>query len=132
MRIRARKISGGYAEGEAVVTREPITFLGGVDAKRGVVVERGHELEGRSIAGKILVLPHTKGSTVGSYVIYQMKKLGTAPLAIIAVKADEMLATGAIISDLPLVDSPSEDVLRIPQGAKLRVNADEGYVEVED
>jgi hypothetical protein len=132
VRIRARKISGGYAEGEAVVTREPITFLGGVDAKRGVVVERGHELEGRSIAGKILVLPHTKGSTVGSYVIYQMKKLGTAPLAIIAVKADEMLATGAIISDLPLVDSPSEDVLRIPQGAKLRVNADEGYVEVED
>jgi hypothetical protein len=132
VRIRVRRISGGYAEGEAVVTREPITFLGGVDAKRGVVVEREHELEGRSIAGKILVFPHTKGSTVGSYVIYQMKKLGTAPLAIIAVKADEMLATGAIISDIPLVDSPSEDVLSIPQGAKLRVNADEGYVEVKD
>ncbi len=132
MRIKVRKISAGIAEGEAVVTREAITFLGGVDAKWGVVVERGHELEGRSIAGKILVLPHTKGSTVGSYVIYQMKKLGTAPLAIIAVKADEMLATGAIISGIPLVDSPSEDVLSIPQGAKLRVNADEGYVEVKD
>ncbi len=132
MRIRVRRISGGAAEGEAVVTREPITFLGGVDAKLGKVVERGHELEGRSIAGKILILPHTKGSTVGSYVIYQMKKLGTAPLAIIAVRADEMLATGAIISGIPLVDSPSEDVLSIPQGTKLRVNADEGYVEVED
>ena len=132
MRIRVRRISGGYAEGEAVVTREPITFLGGVDPKLGKVVERNHELAGVSIAGKVLVLPHTKGSTVGSYVIYQMKKLGTAPLAIIAVSADEMLAAGAIISGIPLVDSPSGDVLSIPQGTKLRVNADLGYVEVED
>ncbi|WP_456475271.1 aconitase X swivel domain-containing protein [Candidatus Pyrohabitans sp.] len=132
MRIRVRRITGGFAEGEAVITREPITFLGGVDAKRGVVVERGHELAGKCIAGKILVLPRTKGSTVGSYVIYQMKKLGTAPLAIIAAKADEMLATGAIISDIPLVDSPSRELFTIPQGARLRVNADEGYVEVED
>ena len=132
MRIRVRRITGGFAEGEAVITREPITFLGGVDAKRGVVVERGHELAGKSIAGKILVLPCTKGSTVGSYVIYQMKKLGTAPLAIVAVRADEMLATGAIISDIPLVDSPSEELFTIPQGTRLRVNADKGYVEVED
>ncbi|WP_457554828.1 aconitase X swivel domain-containing protein [Candidatus Pyrohabitans sp.] len=132
MRIRVRRITGGYAEGEAVVTREPITFLGGVDPEQGRVVERGHELAGVSIAGKVLVLPRTKGSTVGSYVIYQMKKLGTAPLAIIAVEADEMLAAGAIISDIPLVDSPGGDVLSIRQGARLRVNADEGYVEVED
>ncbi|NOZ59851.1 MAG: DUF126 domain-containing protein [Euryarchaeota archaeon] len=131
MRIRVRRICGGYAEGEAVVTREPITFLGGVDPERGVVVEHGHELEGVSIAGRILVLPHTKGSTVGSYVIYRMKKLGTAPLAIVAVRADEMLAAGAVISGIPLVDSPGGDVLRIPRGARMRVNADEGYVEVE-
>lgn len=131
MRIKVRRICGGYAEGEAVVTREPITFLGGVDPERGMVVERNHELEGVSIAGRILVLPHTKGSTVGSYVIYRMKKLGTAPLAIVAAKADEMLAAGAVISGIPLVDSPGRDVLTIPQGARIKVNADEGYIEVE-
>ena len=131
MRIRVRGIAGGRAEGEAVVTRQPITFLGGVDARLGRVVERGHELEGKSIAGKVLVLPRTKGSTVGSYVIYQMKKLGTAPAAIVAVEADEMLVTGAIIAEIPLVDSPAEDVFSIPAGAKVEVNADEGYIEVE-
>jgi len=61
--LRGRKVIGGAAEGEAVVTKEPVSFLGGVNPDKGVVVERGHELEGQSITGKIFVFPHGKGST---------------------------------------------------------------------
>ena len=61
--LRGRKVIGGLAEGEAVVTKEPVSFLGGVNPDKGVVVERGHELEGQSITGKIFVFPHGKGST---------------------------------------------------------------------
>ena len=72
--MKGRTISPGCVKGEAIVTKEPIGFYGGVDAKTGIVIDRGHELEGKSITDKILVFPCGKGSTVGSYVIYGLKK----------------------------------------------------------
>ncbi len=132
MKIKGRIISKGTAEGKALVTKEAITFLGGVDATTGEVVEKGHELEGESIAGKVLVFPRGKGSTVGSYVIYGMKKGGTAPVAIINVEAEEIVATGAIVSGIPMLDSLEKDpLLLFKNGMRLLVNADEGYVEIE-
>ncbi len=79
-----RLIKTGTAEGEALVSAEPIGFLGGVDGSTGVVTERGHPLEGLCVAGKILVFPTGKGSTVGSYVLYQLATAGLAPAAIIS------------------------------------------------
>jgi hypothetical protein len=132
MRIRGRTISRGCAEGEAVVTREPLSFLGGVDPKTGVVVERGHELEGRSLKDKILLFPRGKGSTVGSYVLYQMKKNNTAPGGIINIEAEEVVATGAIISGIPMLDSPKLDPYEIlKDGMKVRLDADHGFIEVD-
>lgn len=77
--VRGRKISGGTAEGEALVSREPISFFGGVNPDTGVITEKGHELQGASVSGRVLVFPHGKGSTVGSYTLYRMKKNGVAP-----------------------------------------------------
>lgn len=131
MRIRGRTISRGRAEGEAVVTRESLSFLGGVDPKTGVVVERGHELEGRSLKDKILLFPRGKGSTVGSYVLYQMKKNNTAPRGIINIEAEEVVATGAIISGIPMLDSLKRDPYEIiKDGMKVRLDADHGFIEV--
>lgn len=132
MRIRGRRISKGYAEGEAVVTKEPLTFLGGVDPGTGVVVERGHELEGKSIRDKILLFPKGKGSTVGSYVLYQMKRNSTAPRGIINLRAEEIVAVGAIIADIPMLDSLEKNPYKILRdGTKVRLDADHGYIEVE-
>lgn len=132
MRIHGRKISSGKAEGEALVTTQPLTFLGGVDPETGIVVERGHEIEGQSVSGKILVFPRGKGSTVGVYTIYGMKKKGTAPAGIINVKSESVIATGAIISKIPMLDSLKEDPLEaIKTGDNVNVNADEGFIEVE-
>ena len=113
MRVKGRRVVGGYAEGEALVSVDPVSFYGGVDPETGVVVEPGHAVEGRSITGKVFVFPTGKGSTVGSYVIYRMSKLGTAPAALINVETEAIIATGCVISGVPLVDRLDRDPLRL-------------------
>lgn len=129
MEVKARVISRGKAKGEALVSADPISFLGGVDRNTGKVVEKGHALEGKSVAGKILVFPRGKGSTVGSYVMLGMKKNGVAPAAIVNLEAETIIAVGAIISEIPMVDKPEKDVLSLlKNGAEVEVDAEKGKI----
>jgi hypothetical protein len=128
MKLKGRKIYKGIAEGEAIVTKDGISFYGGVDPDTGKVVEVGHELEEQSIAGKILVFPTGKGSTVGSYTLYRMKKNNTAPAAIVNKQIDTIIAVGCIISEIPCVDKI--DIDEIKTGQRIVVNGSEGTVEV--
>ena len=131
MRLKGRKVVGGYAEGEALVSADPVSFYGGVDPETGVVVEPGHAVEGECITGKVFVFPTGKGSTVGSYVIYRMSKLGTAPAALVNSETEAIIATGCVISGIPLVDKLDRDpLLEIKSGDLVKVSADEGVVEV--
>ncbi|MFW9990546.1 MAG: DUF126 domain-containing protein [Candidatus Odinarchaeota archaeon] len=107
----------GKITGEALVTTQGISFYGGVDPDTGKVAEAGHELEGQSITGKILVFPTGKGSTVGSYTLYRMKKQGTAPLALINKECETITAVGAIISEIPCIDKV--DINQIKTGNTL-------------
>lgn len=125
--MKGRSISPGKAEGEAIVSSEPIGFYGGIDIETGNVIEKGHELEGQSVKDKILVFPNGKGSTVGSYVIYGMHKNGVGPKAIINKETETIVATGAILAGVPCVDEI--DITKIKTGDKLKVDADEGTVE---
>ena len=126
MELKGRKIFAGKATGEALVSSEGISFYGGVDPETAMVVEKGHPLEGKSIAGKVLVFPQGKGSTVGSYTMYRLAKSGKAPLAIINKECETIVAVGAIISEIPCIDKV--DISRIENGAKLEVDADRGLV----
>ena len=128
MKLEGRKIYKGIAKGEAIVTKDGISFYGGVDPDTGKVVEVGHELEGQSITGKVLVFPTGKGSTVGSYTMYRMKKNNTAPLAIVNKQIDTIIAVGCIISEIPCVDKI--DISKIQTGQKISVNGSEGIIEV--
>ncbi len=128
-RLHAHIVSRGRGEGVALVTSQPISFLGSIDPKTGVVIEKGHELSGKSIKGKVLVFPGGKGSTVGSYVIYQLKKNGVAPAAMVNIRAEPIVAVGAIISDIPLVDRV-EKVATIKTGDRVLVDAIAGSVEI--
>jgi hypothetical protein len=130
MILRGRKVMGGAAEAEALVSHEPVSFYGGVDPFTGCVTEPGHCCCGENIAGKVFVFPRGKGSTVGSYVIYRMKKLGTAPAAIVNTETEAIIATGCVISDIPLVDKLDRDPLQVIEtGMRVRVDADRGTVE---
>jgi len=104
MKLRGRVIKQGLAQGKALVSRQPIGFFGGVDPETGVIVEQAHELEGESVSGRILVFPQGKGSTVGSYTLYRLRKKGLAPAGIINAQSEAIVAVGAIIADVPMVD----------------------------
>jgi hypothetical protein len=114
MELKGRIISRGIGEGVALATSQPISFYGGVDPDTGEVIEKGHELRGKKIVGKILVFPNGKGSTVGSYTLYRMKKNGTAPAGMVNKECETIVAVGAIISEIPCVDQI--DISRIKTG----------------
>ena len=126
--MKGRTISPGKAEGEAIVSTEPIGFYGGIDIKTGIVIEKDHPLEGKSVKNKILVFPNGKGSTVGSYVIYGIKKNGVAPAGIINKETETIVATGVILAGIPCVDQI--DIEKIKNGDKIQLDADNAIVEI--
>jgi predicted aconitase with swiveling domain len=128
--MKGRKIFGGKVRGEVLATTDDISFYGGCDPETGVIVEKGHQLEGVSISGKVLVFPTGKGSTVGSYVLYALSKAGKAPLAIINKATDPIVAVGCIISDIPAIDQI--DIEQLKTGKEVEIDADEGVISLVD
>ena len=100
-----------------------------VDPKTGIVLEKGHPLEGKCVAGRVLVFPRGKGSTVGSYVMLGLKKNGVAPAAIINQDAETIIAVGAIISEIPMVDKPEKDIFEVlGEGMGIEVDGGKGKI----
>ncbi len=129
MKLKGRTIAKGKAEGEILYTEEGISFFGGVNTETGVVAESGHPLEGVCITGKVLVFPQGKGSTVGSYALYRMKKQGTAPLALVNKECETIVAVGAIISEIPCIDKI--DIAQLKDAKTAKIDAEEGSIEFE-
>ena len=128
LKLTGRKIYAGFAEGEALVTGQGISFFGGIDPDTGVVVERGHDLYGQSIAGRVLVFPRGKGSTVGSYTLYRLKKAGKAPAAILNAECETITAVGCIIAEIPCLDQI--EIGRLHTGQHLLVDGKAGTVDI--
>ncbi len=125
-----RPIVAGSAEGMALVSREPLSFWGGVCPRTGEVIDRRHELSGASVTGKVFVLPTGRGSSTSSAVLMQSIKAGVAPAAIINLSVDPILALGSIVSDelyrqtVPIVILGQEDFSSIKQDDYLAVKPD--------
>ncbi len=131
MKVKGRGISRGIASGKALITSQPVSFLGDIDPISGRIIEKDNELFSEIVANRVLVFPNGKGSTVGSYVLYQLMKNGVAPCAMINVSSEAIVAVGAIISEIPLVDCLQTNPLDIiHDGDMVLVNGTEGYVEV--
>ncbi len=129
--LKCRIISRGQAKGEALVSSDPISFLGGVDPLTGLIIDSKHELNGKNIKDKILIIPGGKGSTVGSYVIFQMAKSKTAPKAIVCLKAEPIIATGAIMAEIPMVDQIDGDIMSlVSSGMEIEVDAEKGEIKI--
>ena len=128
MQLHGRTIYKGTTRGETLVTSMGISFFGGVDPDTGVIVETGHELEGQSISGKVLVFPTGKGSTVGSYTLYRLKRNGVAPAAIVNAQCETITAVGCIIAEIPCVDQIPID--QLTTGLSVRVVGEAGTLDV--
>ncbi len=129
--IHGSGVGKGVVAGEALVTKEPISFNNGVDPTTGLVIEVGHELKGQSISGKVLVFPVGKGSTGGSYVLYDLADRGLAPAAIVNSRGDTVIVTGCVMGKIPLVHRCDKDpVATIATGDRVEVEPEKGLVRV--
>jgi uncharacterized protein len=131
LHIRGRGISKGRGRGPLLVSPAPLSFLSGVDPATGIIVETGHPLQGTSIAGTVLAFPYGKGSTVGSYVLYALSRNGHAPAAIINTEAEPIIATGAIIGQIPMIDRTEIPMTRLVNGTMVTVDGDSGGMDYE-
>ena len=125
--MKGRGISRGKARGKVTSLEKPFSFLGGVDPKTGTLTIASGA-EGKSINDSVFAFPFGKGSTVGSYTILQMKKEGTAPAAIINEKAETIVATGAVMAGVPMIDSVDLSVLC--DGDEVIVDGEEGTIDL--
>ncbi len=130
MRIRGRPIAPGRATGKALVHPAPFSFVGGVDPTTGAVLDRGAPAPGGSLAGRVFAFPHGKGSTVGSYVLYGLGRRGVGPAAIVNARAEAIVAVGAVLAGIPMVDRV--DVGGIRSEDRITVNGDRGVIELPD
>ena len=131
--LNCRKIVTGIGTSKALVTKDVINFLAMVDTKSAIIIDKNHELFGKSIKDIILVFPNAIGSSVGAYAIYSLKINRVAPSAMICMNnADIITASGCAISDIPLVDileKPSSFILESEM--EISVNADKELVTIQ-
>jgi predicted aconitase with swiveling domain len=129
--LHGRKVVGGVAEGEALVTRDHISGWGGIDPRTGSVIEVRHELRGQSFAGKVLVFPGAKGSSGWSAMFHSTRLHGKAPAAMLFNEMTTKVALGAVVTHAPaMTDFDSDPLECIETGDWVRVDADAGIVEV--
>jgi hypothetical protein len=121
----------GTVEGEALVTTDLIAFWGGTDWETGDIVEVGHEAKGKNVKGKILVFPAGKGGAGDTFGYYYLARSGKAPKALICNRAQNTTIAGALLVETPMIYGFKEDVVKIiKSGDRVRVNSDEGEIEV--
>jgi predicted aconitase with swiveling domain len=129
--IRGRKVYGGRAEGEALVTRQTIPGWGGVNPVKGVITETQHELRGQSFKDKVLVCRGAKGSSGWSAMYHTAKLAGAAPKALVFNEMTTKIALGAVVMRVPSMTDLDHDPLDIIETDDwVVVDADRGIVEV--
>lgn len=129
--LRGRKVVGGCAEGEALVTKETISGWGGIDPMTGTVIETHHELCGVSFRDRVLVFPGAKGSSGWSNAFHMTRLAGAAPKAMVFNRMNTKIALGAVVTHAPTVTELDQDPLAVVEtGDWVRVDGDRGIVEV--
>jgi predicted aconitase with swiveling domain len=128
--IAGRAVIAGEAEGEALVSRDAISFWGGYDFRTGEIIDRHHALAGIRAAGRILVVPFSKGSSTTTAVLLEAVRAGTAPAAIVTTGVDAFFALASIVADVmygkpfPVIALGPEDFATLSTGERLRIDAD--------
>lgn len=129
--LHGRKVVGGVAEGEALVTRQTISPWGGLDPMTGTIIETRHDLRGQSFKNKVFVFPGAKGSSGASTRFHIARLAGAAPRAMIFTEMTTKMALAAVVSHAPTVTDIDGDPFEvIATGDWVRVDADRGIVEV--
>ena len=127
--LKGRAIRAGVVEGEAVVTSQRLSFLGGVDPEKGMITEKKHELCNTYLKDKILVFPSLKGSAAGMWIIERLIRHNRGPKAMIVDTCDGIFIGGVVLGNIPAVEYESATAT-IKAGQKLKVNGEKGTIEI--
>ena len=117
----------GVIEGEALVLEEAISFWGGLDPATGRIIDVHHPNHGADAAGKVLVLPSTRGSTSSAATLAEAIKQGVGPVAVVTAARDLTIAVGTAVpellydADVPFVVADAKTYASIRTGDRLRV-----------
>lgn len=127
--FKCHRIVGGWGKGMALISKDPICFYQ-TDPDTGTVIERDHALVGQSIAGKVLIFPGGKGSTVvQGEGLYQLIKRGKAPSAMVIKTPDTVLVSCAVVWKIPLIDRVTEEFYgQVSAHSVVEVDADNGVI----
>ena len=128
--IKCRTIFRGKSTGKALVSNTSLSFFGGVDPNTGIIIDRNHPLFNKSIKDKVLIFTTGKGSTVGSYILLQLAKNKKAPVAIVCKEAEPIVAVGAIIAEIPMLDKP--EIFDFKDNQKITVDGFNSAIIIED
>ena len=128
--IQGRVLVPGEAQGELLVSEEPLSFWGGYDPLTGEITDRRHPLSGEFAAGKILALPFTRGSSTTTAVLLEAQRNGVAPLVLLAGSIDAFLSLASVVADemyakpIPVYTIQAEDFARLRTGDQVVVQSD--------
>jgi hypothetical protein len=135
--IKCRAVINGVAEGEALVTKQPLCLYDSLDPKSGFIMNRRHGLYGINVSGKVLVFPYGIGSTTSSATILEASRCNKNPCAIVNLETEPLIVVGAILAEklygrvIPIVDKPETNPMdAIKDGDMVKVNANVGFIEV--
>jgi predicted aconitase with swiveling domain len=125
-----KPVVAGSAEGRALVSNEPLSFWGGLCPETGEIIDRRHEQSGAVVTGRVFVFPSGKGSSTASAVLLEAIRTGVAPVAVINLKVDPILALGSIVADemygqaMPIVVLAEKDFFTIKQDDYITIKPD--------
>lgn len=128
--IQAKPVVAGKAQGEALVSREPLSLWGGYDQETGEIIDRRHPLSGQNAAGRILALPHSRGSSTTTAVLLEAMRAGTAPAAILTTDEDAFFALAAVVAEemygggIPILAVDRSAFERLETGQQIRIDID--------
>jgi predicted aconitase with swiveling domain len=128
--MRGKVIIPGRATGEALVSHEPLSFWGGYDHRTGEIIDQRHPLAGTVAAGRILVVPFTRGSSTTTAVLLEAVHAGTAPAALLTTGVDSFFALASIVADelygrpIPLIALEAADFAALRTGDWIIVGED--------
>ena len=128
--MRGRVIVKGRAEGEALVSTEPLSFWGGYDHQTGEIIDRRHPLSGSIAANRVLALPSTRGSSTTTAVLLEAVRVRTAPSAILTMGVDSFFALASVVADelygrpIPLITLTPDDFAKLKTGDWIVIDED--------
>lgn len=138
MRLHGTPLIGGEVHGRVLRFERPISFWGGIDPATGIVTDPRHPQHGASIAGRVIVLPATVGSSSSSYIMLELIARGQAPAAVVVAEPDAILSLGVLVARemgydaIPVTQLPLREHVRLATGTALQVQRDGTLVAMDD